>query len=215
MHRVLSVLTAALLTLSAAQAQELRVVDGDTFWVGDEKIRLFGIDAPEAGQTCTDAVGATWDCSSWATERLSAVLGAGQLRCRGDDRDRYGRLLATCSVAGRDVGESLVSDGAVRAFRRFSSRYVAAEEAARAAGRGIWAGASQAPWDYRATASSNAQSGAPAGCRIKGNISDNGRIYHMPGQENYARTRISLTRGERWFCSEAEARAAGWRKAGR
>ena len=51
-------------------------------------------------------------------------------------------------------------------------------------------------------------------CDIKGNISvKNGdRIYHIPGQKYYAETRINAGQGERWFCSEAEARAAGWRK---
>jgi hypothetical protein len=54
-----------------------------------------------------------------------------------------------------------------------------------------------------------------AACNIKGNISiDTGeRIYHMPGQKYYDRTRISPQYGEHWFCSEAEAQAAGWRKA--
>jgi len=54
-------------------------------------------------------------------------------------------------------------------------------------------------------------------CNIKGNISINSRakIYHVPGQEYYEATKISPQYGERWFCSEAEARAAGWRKAGR
>ncbi len=53
-----------------------------------------------------------------------------------------------------------------------------------------------------------------AGCDIKGNISLNTgeRIYHLPGQENYDITRISLKHGERWFCSEEEARRTGWRK---
>lgn len=52
-------------------------------------------------------------------------------------------------------------------------------------------------------------------CTIKGNISINSgeRIYHVPGQEYYAATKISYEHGERWFCSEAEARRAGWRKA--
>jgi hypothetical protein len=51
-------------------------------------------------------------------------------------------------------------------------------------------------------------------CKIKGNISiDSGeRIYHVPGQKYYSQTRIRQEYGERWFCSEAEARAAGWRK---
>ncbi|MGI2031440.1 hypothetical protein ACRQ1B_03510 [Rhizobium panacihumi] len=54
-------------------------------------------------------------------------------------------------------------------------------------------------------------------CNIKGNISINSgaKIYHVPGQENYAATIIRTEYGERWFCSEADARAAGWRKAGR
>ncbi|UDF29956.1 UNVERIFIED_ORG: hypothetical protein LHK14_01155 [Roseateles sp. XES5] len=53
-------------------------------------------------------------------------------------------------------------------------------------------------------------------CNIKGNISYNGgeRIYHVPGQHYYGETRIRTMEGERWFCSEADARAAGWRRAG-
>jgi hypothetical protein len=54
---------------------------------------------------------------------------------------------------------------------------------------------------------------APEACAIKGNISANGRIYHRPGQRDYARTRINPAQGERWFCTEDEARAAGWRPA--
>lgn len=51
------------------------------------------------------------------------------------------------------------------------------------------------------------------GCSIKGNVSTRGeRIYHVPGQKYYDETRISASHGERWFCSEQEARAAGWRK---
>jgi len=51
----------------------------------------------------------------------------------------------------------------------------------------------------------------PGKCRIKGNISGNGKIYHVPGSDAYAKTRIDESKGERWFCSEEEARAAGWR----
>ncbi|WP_260694200.1 hypothetical protein [Rhizobium leguminosarum] len=58
---------------------------------------------------------------------------------------------------------------------------------------------------------------AGAGCTIKGNVSigSHERIYHLPGQEYYEKTNISPQYGERWFCSEAEARAAGWRRARR
>ncbi|WP_444429667.1 sunset domain-containing protein [Rhodobacter capsulatus] len=54
----------------------------------------------------------------------------------------------------------------------------------------------------------------PGACRIKGNISKKGQIFHLPGSRDYDRTRIDETRGERWFCTEAEARAAGWRPMG-
>jgi endonuclease YncB( thermonuclease family) len=54
----------------------------------------------------------------------------------------------------------------------------------------------------------------PGGCQIKGNIGSSGRIYHLPGSDSYAGTRIDGSKGERWFCTEAEARAAGWRPAG-
>lgn len=52
------------------------------------------------------------------------------------------------------------------------------------------------------------------GCNVKGNISPHTgeRIYHVPGQEYYRQTRVSIWSGERWFCSEVKARAAGWRK---
>ena len=54
------------------------------------------------------------------------------------------------------------------------------------------------------------------GCLIKGNISSKGEsIYHVPGDQHYDRTKIRTSKGERWFCSEAEAVAAGWRKAER
>jgi len=55
------------------------------------------------------------------------------------------------------------------------------------------------------------------GCAIKGNVNINSgeKIFHVPGQEYYSATKISPQYGERWFCTEAEARAAGWRKAGK
>jgi hypothetical protein len=60
------------------------------------------------------------------------------------------------------------------------------------------------------------QAFAGGNCNIKGNVSINSgeRIYHVPGQYYYDATKISFEYGERWFCSEADARAAGWRRAG-
>ena len=107
------------------------------------------------------------------------------------------------------------------------------QSAAKAEQVGIWQGQFELPWEWRAAqseqtdsssivsptpsavspAAASKQSGA---CDIKGNISRTGeRIYHMPGQKYYARTRVSTGKGERWFCSEYEARAAGWRRSQR
>jgi len=52
---------------------------------------------------------------------------------------------------------------------------------------------------------------APGKCGIKGNIGSSGKIYHVPGSPAYDKTRIDESKGERWFCSEEEAREAGWR----
>jgi hypothetical protein len=64
------------------------------------------------------------------------------------------------------------------------------------------------------TVATTPTSSQQAGCDIKGNVSqDTGeRIYHLPGQRYYNATKIEPDRGERWFCSEAEARTAGWRR---
>jgi uncharacterized 2Fe-2S/4Fe-4S cluster protein (DUF4445 family) len=69
--------------------------------------------------------------------------------------------------------------------------------------------------DLRSLVSDAGETGTA--CAIKGNISINTgeRIYHVPGQEHYDETIISPQHGERWFCTETEARAAGWRRARR
>ncbi len=109
----------------------------------------------------------------------------------------------------------LVRGGVAEAARKYSLDYVDAEKAAWFEGLGIWRGRVQSPADFRAGVDAVAQRPAQADCTIKGNISENGYIYHMPGQLYYAATKISRLRGERWFCTEAEAQAAGWRRARR
>ncbi|WP_237061146.1 thermonuclease family protein [Loktanella sp. M215] len=190
-----------------------RVIDGDTLQIGETRIRLHGIDAPEAAQTCRSAAGVTLACGAAATTALRSLIAGQPVTCAPRDTDRYGRTVARCTARGQDSGRGMVAAGMARAYQRYSTDYVADEAAAQAGGRGLWAAQMQNPADYRA-----ARKAAPAAtgsCQIKGNISGGGHIYHMPGQENYAATRISTARGERWFCTEAEARAAGWRAARR
>jgi endonuclease YncB( thermonuclease family) len=79
---------------------------------------------------------------------------------------------------------------------------------------GIWQGEAEAPWIYRENRWKVAEQQAPDGCAIKGNITENGHIYHMPWSPWYGRVKVDPNQGERWFCSEAEAKSAGWRSAG-
>ena len=214
--------TAGTGTFAADLSGWARVIDGDTIEVDGARVRLHGVDAPETGQSCL-AGGTHWACGQRATRELAKYIDARLVKCEQRDRDRYGRVVAVCRHAGRDVNAWLVAQGWALAYRRYSGAYVDEEAAAKSGRRGVWRGEFVAPWDWRrgerlATRAREAPRSAGdsrGGCNIKGNISHNSgrRIYHMPGDRDYARTRITPSRGERWFCSEAEARAAGWRRA--
>lgn len=204
---------------SAAQAAEfsgaIRVIDGDTVDVGPVRVRLHGIDAPERDQPCTTLGGQNWSCGDWVTRQVQDRFAGLTATCRVMDTDRYGRTVARCFVQGRDVGRELVRDGIAYAYRKYADDYVHEEEAAARAERGIHGFVLQSPARYRVTRIKG-RVAPDANCRIKGNIGHrNQRIYHMPGQAFYEQTGIRPERGERWFCSEAQARASGWRAARR
>ena len=100
-------------------------------------------------------------------------------------------------------------------YRTCSTDYVSHETAEKAARRGVWRAEFVVPsrWRRGERLEDAAASGA-GDCRIKGNISRKGaRIYHVSGGASYAKTRIDAAKGVRWFCTETEARAAGWRRA--
>lgn len=137
---------------TAATRQDLSggavVHDGDTISVAGERIRLFGLDAPELDQTCRDGAGATYACGRLARRALERIA-AGAVRCETIERDRFDRTVAICFADGRDVGAAIVSAGWARAYLRYSLRYAAAEAAAKEAGRGLWDGEFDDPWAYR------------------------------------------------------------------
>lgn len=211
------------LTCAAPALADLRgrieVLDGDTIRVAGEKIRLHGIDTPESDQRCGGHGTPMWACGDWVTREVRARFQGKTATCQGIERDRYGRLVAKCDVAGQDMGAALVSDGLAFAYRKYSMDYDLDEKQAAIRNVGLHGQGVLPPHLYRsgnrAGQAQATMASAPDGCVIKGNISNNGRIFHVPGQEWHDRTRISPQKGERWFCSEPEARAAGWRKARR
>ncbi|OYX33545.1 MAG: hypothetical protein B7Y99_07225 [Caulobacterales bacterium 32-69-10] len=204
----------------AAVTGPARVVDGDTFSVGAERLRLWGVDAPEGRQACQDAKGQGYACGDVARDQLIRLIGGRIVRCEIRDRDPYGRAVSRCMAASTDLGGAMVRAGWAVDYAQFSrGAYASAEAEARRARRGLWAGRFETPSTWRdAERQARPALAAPpqAGCVIKGNINAKGRrIFHVPGQEDYAATRIDTARGERWFCSAAEARAAGWTAAAR
>ena len=124
------------------------VIDADTIDVETTRIRLYGLDAPERRQTCR-AAGQRWPCGEQATRALTDRIATQEVQCEERDRDRYGRMVAVCQLAGQDLNAWLVAQGWAMAYRRFSEAYVTEEAAAEAAGLGIWRGQFVAPWDWR------------------------------------------------------------------
>jgi endonuclease YncB( thermonuclease family) len=213
---------AAAPAMAATLTGPAEVIDGDTLTIAGRDVRLFGIDAPEAAQTC-DRNGEVWACGEEATRQLKELVGAGEVQCLGSEVDQYGRLLAVCHVGRFELNKTMVEQGWATAFRNYSDNYVADETRAKMARRGIWTSTFDLPQNFRLaqrpqpaeqprsvqTDRTSAQSVYQGGCRIKGNRSRRGDwIYHLPGMPYY-----DATRAEEMFCSEVEAQAAGYRRA--
>lgn len=125
-------------------------LSGDTIKLQSEEVRLLGIDAPEAAQTCWDAAGQVWPCGEEAAAALSDKIAGATVACKGMRRDREQRLIAVCRIGEENLNAWLVTAGWALAYRSQSTAYVAAEEAAREAAIGLWAGAFVPPWVWRA-----------------------------------------------------------------
>ena len=129
-------------------AGQASVIDGDTVEIHGQRIRLFGIDAVESRQRCSRG-GKQWNCGKDSAFALADRIGRSAIDCRGVERDRYDRLVAVCFKGSEDLNRWMVEQGWAVAYRRYSMDYVKAEEAAKAAGRGLWSGSFEMPWDWR------------------------------------------------------------------
>jgi len=121
------------------------VDDGDSLTMGTKRIRLFGVDAFEYTQSC-----GRMKCGKAAVQHLRQLVGQQPVACARQDTDGYGRAVAICRLPdGRDLGREMVRSGYAVAYRRYSTRYVADESAAKKARAGAWAHGFRKPSDYR------------------------------------------------------------------
>lgn len=202
-----------------------RVIDGDTLEVSGQRIRLGGIDAPEMSERCVDSSGESWPCGAWAKDAAQAMLAGRNVHCINLGQQSYDRIVARCYLSGRDIAIGLIEAGAARPCLRFAREqgqekaYLRAEQRAIVSGAGLYTGVLNPIAGFcevSGESTSKVASVTPPSqnCNIKGNVSANGRIYHLPGQRHY--DQVTMRRPEtRWFCTEAQAQAAGWRRAQR
>ena len=221
-------------------AAEIVVTEGDTLQIDRTIYRLDGIDAPEIDQTCLDQSGEVWPCGVTVRDRLSAHIGKRAVRCedKGPDPAHKQRRIGICSVEGETatLNEWLVREGwAIKLDSAAKGRFAAAETDARENRRGQWKGCFADPRDLRGWNRNSARlvgggcqaghdnrtreklfrldTAMPPGCPIKAKLALRAigydGIYHLPSCGSYK----NLKRVNRWFCSEADASAAGFRKA--
>ena len=224
-----------------SRAAEVSITDGDTLILNGATYRLGGIEAPQTDQTCVDDKGATWSCGIEARDRLRDYVGKGDVRCtdQGPDSDYRKRRVGDCWVAGQtiSINQWMVQEGwALNIDRSAKGRFKADREAASSNRKGLWKGCFVSPEALRRfTISTASLLGAacpkannwavrgklfpeypamPPGCAIKGKsplrsqITGYAGIYHLPSCRSYERTKNP----HRWFCSEEEAQAEGFRK---
>jgi endonuclease YncB( thermonuclease family) len=211
-----------------------KIRDGDQIQIGNSRIRLGGIDAPSVDQLCLNNTGERWTCGVAARDELIKHADNKTWTCHVIQTDRRGRQVARCEVDGEDIQKWLVKNGWALSYVRFSHDYDDDEKAAREAKAGMWRGAFIAPWDWRIRNKKTAILGAAKpvdnantillasasgsvapspDCTIKGNVNRSGEcIYHQPTSRWYAKIKMQISKGTRWFCSVDEAEAAGCRE---
>ncbi|MFL6790811.1 MAG: thermonuclease family protein [Bradyrhizobium sp.] len=229
------------LPASQGYAANVTIRDGGTLQVGSVTYRLDGIDVPASDQLCIDEHADAWTCGLEARDQLAKLIGDRPVRCDdlGADPIYRKRHLGVCKVEGEttSLSQLLVRDGfALNVDDSATGRFKVDEAHARDDRQGLWKGCFVAPQEFRRGKKDGALLGGscradrddeiremlfpsdlpmPSGCSIKGKFAVRARvtgdigIYHMQACRSYP----ALTKPDRWFCSEEDAQAAGFRRA--
>jgi endonuclease YncB( thermonuclease family) len=239
--RLMVPLAAMMLSVNPGFAASAIVRDGNTIQLGDTSYRLDGVDAPEFDQICIDAHADPWTCGVDAREQLTKLVGGHSVHCDdlGPDKIHRKRHLGLCSVEGAatSLNQQLVRLGFATSLQPSAKAQFEKDQAAAKDDRqGLWKGCFVAPHEFRLGKKDGALLGGacpadkdreirnalfpddlamPPRCSIKGKFAVRARftgnvgIYHLQGCRSYP----ALTRPDRWFCSEDDAQAAGFRRA--
>jgi endonuclease YncB( thermonuclease family) len=241
--RALLVATLLLTSLSTGRgwAANATVKDGSTLQLGSVTYRLDGIDAPAIDQLCIDEHADTWTCGIEARDQLTKLISGREIRCDdlGADPAYEKRHLGACKIEDdtTNLSQLLVRQGfALNVESAATGRFETDEARAKEDRQGLWKGCFVAPLEFRTGKKDGALLGGscradrdkeirealfpenlamPPGCNIKGKfavrarVTGNVGIYHLQACRSYP----ALTKPDRWFCSEEDAQAAGFRRA--
>tara|TARA_B100000287_G_scaffold369887_1_gene367034 strand:- start:345 stop:806 length:462 start_codon:yes stop_codon:yes gene_type:complete len=130
------------------QADNIKIIDGDTIIINREKIRFSGIDTPELKQTCQKN-NKIYYCGIKAKRILIRKIGKNVPKCIKEGKDIYKRTLAECFINGESLSAFLVRSGYAFAYRKYSKKFIRDEEFAKANNLGMWSMKFQYPWEYR------------------------------------------------------------------
>ena len=136
------------LTYNDVKSYEIKIIDGDTIHLNNEKIRFTGIDTPELQQTCYKNNEIIF-CGIEARQLLIDKIGKDKVICVREGKDQYKRTLAECFVNDLSLSRFLVREGYAFAYRKYSKKFLNDEDFARKNNLGMWSMKFEYPWDWR------------------------------------------------------------------
>jgi len=156
---VVAVLVVTALPARAELTGAAQIIDGNTLEVAGQRVELFGIDAPDLDQVCRHA-GRDYECGKVARAALWDLVAGLDVVCTPEPGvpTEDGVVVATCTAGGFSLNENMVHTGWALADRQASDRYVAKEEEAKEARRGLWRGEFDLPWEWRQIAPATGES---------------------------------------------------------
>ena len=125
-----------------------KIIDGDTIHIGNKKVRLHAIDAPETKQKCTKE-GKKWSCGLESTRFLRNLIGKDKIQCDTMGIDRYNRYIGVCYKNDIDLNSQMVINGWAIAYKYYSLDYLEEEKIAQSKKVGIWVGEFKDPYLFR------------------------------------------------------------------